>query len=85
MVDPADPIAQAAFEHEDPEQAARRMTVRAALTELDARDRELIALKFHAGLSNAEIAAVLRTSESNVGTRLHRAVTRLREACNAPS
>ena len=49
------------------------------------RDRELVALKFHGGLSNAEIAAVLGASESNAGTRVHRAVTKLREACHAPS
>jgi RNA polymerase sigma-70 factor (ECF subfamily) len=84
-VDPEDPSAQTAFEADASDETARRLTVRMALTELDAHDRELIALKFHAGLSNAEIAAVLRTSESNAGTRLHRAVTRLREACNAPA
>jgi RNA polymerase sigma-70 factor (ECF subfamily) len=71
-----------------PDEAAdplRRATVRAALAELDARDRELVALKFFAGLDNAEIAGVLGISPSNAGTRLHRAVHRLREACHAPS
>ncbi len=63
------------------EAAVRRATVRAALERLDPRDRELIALKFHGDLSNAEIARVLGVSESNAGTRLHRAVTKLREAC----
>ncbi len=63
------------------EAAIRRATVRAALEQLDTRERELIALKFHGGLSNAELAKVLGTSESNAGTRLHRAVTKLREAC----
>jgi RNA polymerase sigma-70 factor, ECF subfamily len=63
------------------EVAIRRATVRAALETLDARDRELIALKFHGGLTNAELADVLGMSESNAGTRLHRAVTKLREAC----
>lgn len=61
----------------------RRATVRAALEAMDARDRELIALKFHAGLSNEEIAAVLGISESNAGTRVHRAVTKLRETCQS--
>ena len=60
-----------------------RATVRAALATLDARDRELVALKFFAGLDNAEIAAVLGISASNAGTRVHRAVHRLREACDA--
>jgi RNA polymerase sigma-70 factor (ECF subfamily) len=63
----------------------RRAAVRAALERLDARDRELVALKFFAGLDNAEIAGVLGISASNAGTRLHRAVNRLREACHAPS
>jgi len=63
----------------------RRATVRAALAGLEPRDRELVALKFFAGLDNAEIAGVLGISPSNAGTRLHRAVQRLREACHAPS
>ena len=69
-------------EHGDP---VRRATVRAAIAGLDPRDRELVALKFFAGLDNAEIAGVLGISPSNAGTRLHRAVLRLREACHAPS
>ena len=44
------------------------------------RERELIALKFHAGLDNAELAAVLGVSVSNAGTLLHRAVQKLRKA-----
>jgi RNA polymerase sigma factor (sigma-70 family) len=57
----------------------RALAVRTALAELPARDRELIALKFHAGLDNAELAEVLGVSVSNAGTRLHRALTKLRE------
>ena len=64
------------------ELALRRETVRAALASLDGRERDLLALKFAGGLSNGEIACVLRTSESNVGTRLHRTITKLREACH---
>jgi RNA polymerase sigma-70 factor, ECF subfamily len=71
---------------EDPgETALRRATVRAALAQLEPRERELIALKFFAGLGNAEIAKVLGISVANAGTRVHRAVTRLRKACHAPS
>ena len=70
---------------EEADLALRRATVRAALATLSERERELVALKFHGGLSNAELAAVLGTSESNAGTRLHRAVAKLREACNAPA
>jgi RNA polymerase sigma-70 factor (ECF subfamily) len=62
------------------EQSERRLALHAGLAQLAPRERELIALKFFAGLDNAEIASVLEISESNAGTRLHRAVTKLREA-----
>ncbi len=78
VVDVEDPSAVFDTSQED----ERRATVRAALSALDARERELIALKFHAGLSYAEIAGVLGISESNAGTRVHRAVTKLRKACS---
>ena len=68
---------------DDPELLVRRVTVRDALNRMEPRDRELIALKYHGDLNNGEIAKLLGTSESNVGTRLHRAVTKLREACDA--
>jgi RNA polymerase sigma-70 factor, ECF subfamily len=60
----------------------RRAAVRAALAGLTPRERELIALKFHGGLSNTEIACVLGVSESNAGTLLHRTITKLRKACD---
>jgi RNA polymerase sigma factor (sigma-70 family) len=63
--------------------ALRRAAVRAALATLAPREREVIALKFHAGLDNAELAAVLGVSVSNAGTLLHRAMTTLREAVDA--
>jgi RNA polymerase sigma factor (sigma-70 family) len=69
---------------EDPaETLVARATLRSALAELTPRERELIALKFHAGLSNGEIARVLRVSESNAGTLLHRTITKLRRTCDA--
>jgi RNA polymerase sigma-70 factor, ECF subfamily len=79
-VDPEDTSSIAPEDHA--ELAVRRETVRAALASLDGQERDLIALKFAGGLSNAEIARVLRMSESNVGTRLHRTITKLREACH---
>jgi RNA polymerase sigma-70 factor, ECF subfamily len=63
--------------------ALRRSVLRAAISSLAPRDRELVALKFFAGLSNAEIASVLEVSPSNAGTMLHRAVQKLRKACDA--
>jgi len=65
------------------ELAAQRDAVMQALGKLPARDRELIALKYHAELSNAEIASVLGVSASNAGTLLHRAMTKLRETIDA--
>ena len=84
-VDPEDPAAAAALaSHEDgTDGALRRTAVRAALDGLSPRERELVALKFHAGLSNAEIARVLGVSESNAGTLLHRTIAKLRKACDA--
>ncbi|HEX4670144.1 MAG TPA: sigma-70 family RNA polymerase sigma factor [Solirubrobacterales bacterium] len=68
--------------HESAEASERRLALTAALATLGTRERELIALKFFAGLANAEIAAVVGVSESNAGTKLHRAVSKLREACD---
>ena len=74
---------QAADELEDIDGglAERRLLVRDGLAALDPRDREVILLKFLGRLSNAELARVLHCSESNAGTRLHRAIERLREVC----
>ena len=58
-------------------------TVAAGLALLSQDERELIALKFEAGLANGDIGTVLGVSESNAGTLLHRAMTKLREACDA--
>jgi RNA polymerase sigma factor (sigma-70 family) len=80
-----DPAATAPAPEEELDHAERRAAVRAALAGLPARDRELIALKFHAGLDNTELAAVLGVSVSNAGTRLHRALTKLREVLDDES
>jgi RNA polymerase sigma-70 factor, ECF subfamily len=68
---------------EGAEVALRRTAVRAALAELAPRDREVIALKFHAGLRNTELAKVLGVSETAAGTLLYRAMEKLRKACDA--
>lgn len=62
----------------------RRAVVREALERLRPRERELVALKFWTGLSNVEIAQVLETSETSVGTMLHRTIGKLRRALDAP-
>ena len=52
----------------------------AALTaSLPDRERDLIALRYGAGLSNRAIAPLVGLSESNVGTILQRTVQQLRE------
>jgi RNA polymerase sigma factor (sigma-70 family) len=63
------------------EHVERRAAVHDALAALPPREREVVLLKFHGQLSNSELARALGISESNAGTRLHRALTRLREGC----
>ncbi|MGH2743163.1 MAG: RNA polymerase sigma factor [Thermoleophilaceae bacterium] len=81
--EPADAASPTAEDHV--ELAMRREAVRAAMGVLDGHERDLISLKFSGGLSNAEIARVLGVSETNAGTRLHRALTKLRKACDDAS
>jgi RNA polymerase sigma-70 factor (ECF subfamily) len=78
----AEPADLESFGSEGHEHDERRLAVSAALERLEPGERELISLKFFAGLANAEIAQVIGLSESNAGTRLHRAMTKLREACD---
>ncbi len=79
--DPPDSTAPAP--DDEAELAVRRAAVRSAMAHLEPRERELITLKFHAGLDNAELAAVLGVSATNAGTQLHRAMTKLRRAFDA--
>jgi RNA polymerase sigma factor (sigma-70 family) len=62
------------------EVAVRRAALADALGRLSREERELVALKFEAGLANADIGTVLGITETNVGTRLSRAVAKLRAA-----
>ncbi len=78
----AEPADDAPSAPDQAEAHERRLALRDALGRLPAQDRELISLKFFAGLSNPEIATTLGISESNAGTRLHRAVAKLREVLN---
>lgn len=54
------------------------------LNESSPRDRELIALKYGADMTDREISKLVGLSESNVGTIVNRAVNKLRSAwsCN---
>jgi RNA polymerase sigma-70 factor, ECF subfamily len=70
----------------DPAQiAVQRTALRQAMDSLSGRERELVALKYFAGLSNAEIAKVTGTSESNAGTKLHRVIEKLRRSFDEES
>lgn len=77
FTEPADTASAGVYEQAD--LSVSRIALRRALAALDARERELIALKFFAGLSNAEIGSLLGTSASNAGTRLHRTIDKLRK------
>jgi RNA polymerase sigma factor (sigma-70 family) len=73
-------------EHSEPaapgdleEDVVRRMTLSAAVAELEDRDRELIALRYGADLSARQIAAILELRTNAVEVALHRALARLRE------
>jgi RNA polymerase sigma-70 factor (ECF subfamily) len=48
------------------------------LAQLAERDRELVALRYGAGLTNRAIAGLTGLSESNVGVILHRTMNKLR-------
>lgn len=65
-----------------PEELAEKHSDAARLTRLlarlDERERELVALKYGAEMTNRAIARVTGLSESNVGTILHRTVQALR-------
>ena len=67
-------------ESDPAETAVDRALLQRALDSLTGRERELVALKYFAGLSNTEIATVIGTSESNAGTRLHRVIEKLRRS-----
>jgi RNA polymerase sigma-70 factor (ECF subfamily) len=59
--------------------SADRMDLQAAVSELDPRDRELIALRYGADLSARQIAELLELKTNAVEVALHRALGRLRD------
>ncbi len=63
------------------ERAAHRQKAEVALLldGLEPGDKDLLALKYGAGLTNREIAQLTGMSETNVGTRLHRILEGLRK------
>ena len=67
---------------DDPQDEAERRQAFEKLARLmgglPERDRDLVALKYGAGLTNRVIAKHMRLTETNVGTILHRAVQKLK-------
>jgi RNA polymerase sigma factor (sigma-70 family) len=70
-----------------PEEIAARNETRArlllAVDRLSERERDILGLKFGAGLTNRNISELAGLSESNVGVILYRAVRRLRAELSA--
>ncbi len=54
------------------------------LAQLEERDRELVALRYGAGLTNRAIAGLTDLTESNVGVILHRTLNKLRAEWEKP-
>ena len=80
--EPLEVAAAMASSGETPEQHAVDQSdahrLAALLATMPTRERELIAMKYGADMSNRAIARATGLSESNVGTILHRAVESLR-------
>jgi RNA polymerase sigma-70 factor, ECF subfamily len=61
------------------DEVLERMTLDAAIAQLDERDRELIALRYGADLAPREIARLLNARTNTIEVALHRARARLRD------
>jgi len=64
---------------EELERKDERERLHMCLAELSQEEREIIRLKFGAELNNRQIGKMLGLSESNVGTRLYRAIRKMRD------
>jgi RNA polymerase sigma-70 factor (ECF subfamily) len=60
------------------EDSVRRLTLAAAVAQLGDRDQELIALRFGADMTAAQIARILDARTNAIEVALHRALDRLR-------
>ena len=63
--------------------SVRRLTLAAALAQLTERDQELVALRYGADLTAAQIGQVLDMQTNAVEVALHRALSRLRSLLQA--
>ena len=74
VVDAPEDVSSPGFEDE----SVRRLTMAAAVAQLGDRDQELIALRFGADLTAAQIAQIVGAKTNTVEVALHRALDRLR-------
>ena len=81
---PLEKAAEMSSESVSPEEEAvsreEQQRLQAYLAGLPQQEQEIISLKFGAELTNRQTAKVLGLSESNVGTKLYRAVRKLRDS-----
>ncbi|HEX7976450.1 MAG TPA: sigma-70 family RNA polymerase sigma factor [Anaerolineales bacterium] len=81
---PLDEVGEYPGEYPTPEEilinAETQAELLAALQQVSGRDRDLLSLKFAAGLTNRRIATITGLTESNVGIILYRALRKLRIA-----
>ena len=70
---------------EEQDAVAVRLALAAAMRRLPKRQREVVALRYLAGFSEAEAAAALRISSGSVKTHLHRALGSLRTSMQGTS
>jgi len=73
-VSPGPPQEQEAIQRQD------RDRLLEAMAQLRSREREILGLRFAAGLTNREIAALIELKETHVGVILFRSIRRLRSA-----
>ena len=71
-------IVEAAYGRSIEEDSVRRLALAAAMAKLSERDRELLAFRFAADLTAAQIAEILDAKTNAVEVALHRALDRLR-------
>jgi len=74
----AEHVAGGADPHDQAERREAFEKLERLLVALPERDRDLVSLKYGAGLTNRVIAKQMKLTETNVGTLLHRAVQKLR-------
>jgi RNA polymerase sigma-70 factor, ECF subfamily len=80
---PTDGVPETLFPGHE-EGSLRRLDLHAALARLEARDRELLALRYGADLTAKQIAELLELKTNAVEVALHRALARLRALIDPP-